>query len=57
MSGLCPLVVWMSNSLELLHFIQFQMPLILEWRTRKEQGLEDEEGKEDEEIKEAESWG
>ncbi|XP_034564590.1 ras-associating and dilute domain-containing protein-like [Notolabrus celidotus] len=56
MSGLRPLVVWMSNSLELLHFIQFQLPLILEWRTRKEQGLEDEEGKEDEENKEAESW-
>ncbi|XP_074518620.1 ras-associating and dilute domain-containing protein-like [Halichoeres trimaculatus] len=56
MSGLRPLVVWMSNSLELLHFIQFQLPLILEWRTRKEQGLEDEEGGEDEEIKEAESW-
>ncbi|XP_053197401.1 ras-associating and dilute domain-containing protein [Scomber japonicus] len=42
-SGLCPLVVWMSNSLELLQFIQYQLPLILEWRTRKERGLEDEE--------------
>uniref|UniRef100_A0A3Q3N7Q2 Uncharacterized protein n=1 Tax=Labrus bergylta TaxID=56723 RepID=A0A3Q3N7Q2_9LABR len=52
MSGLHPLVVWMSNSLELLHFIQFQLPLILEWRTRKEQGLEEETGGEDEEIKE-----
>ncbi|KAM6963837.1 ras-associating and dilute domain-containing protein-like [Tautogolabrus adspersus] len=56
MSGLRPLVVWMSNSLELLHFIQFQLPLILEWRTRKEQGLEDETGGEDEEIKEVETW-
>lgn len=37
LSGLRPLVVWMSNSLELLHFIQFQLPLILEWRTRQEQ--------------------
>ncbi|XP_028991053.1 ras-associating and dilute domain-containing protein-like [Betta splendens] len=40
--GLRPLVVWMSNSLELLHFIQQQLPLFLEWRTRKEQGHEDE---------------
>ncbi|XP_068611004.1 ras-associating and dilute domain-containing protein-like [Brachionichthys hirsutus] len=40
-SGLCPLVVWMSNSLELLQFVQFQLPLILEWRTRKEQDDED----------------
>lgn len=39
-SGLCPLVVWMSNSLELLQFIQYQLPLILEWRTRVEQGQE-----------------
>lgn len=37
-SGLRPLVVWMSNSLELLQFIQFQLPLILECRVRKEQG-------------------
>lgn len=35
--GLRPLVVWMSNSLELLQFIQFQLPLILEWRLGKEQ--------------------
>ncbi|XP_068161220.1 ras-associating and dilute domain-containing protein-like isoform X2 [Antennarius striatus] len=40
-SGLRPLVVWMSNSLELLQFIQFQLPLILEWRMRKEQDDED----------------
>ncbi|KAJ0060254.1 hypothetical protein NL108_005837 [Boleophthalmus pectinirostris] len=37
-SGLRPLVMWMSNSLELLHFIQFQLPELLEWRSRKEQG-------------------
>ncbi|KAJ0016260.1 hypothetical protein NQD34_014550, partial [Periophthalmus magnuspinnatus] len=37
-SGLRPLVVWMSNSLELMHFIQFQLPELLEWRSRKEQG-------------------
>uniref|UniRef100_A0A8C2WFV4 Si:ch211-176g6.2 n=1 Tax=Cyclopterus lumpus TaxID=8103 RepID=A0A8C2WFV4_CYCLU len=35
-SGLRPLAVWMSNSLELLQFIQYQLPLILEWRTRKD---------------------
>lgn len=35
--GLRPLVVWMSNSLELLQFIQFQLPPILEWRLGKEQ--------------------
>ncbi|KAM4623638.1 ras-associating and dilute domain-containing protein-like [Polymixia lowei] len=47
-SGLRPLVVWMSNSLELLYFIQHQLPLILDWRTRREQGQEDEEEREDE---------
>uniref|UniRef100_A0A3P8UQ52 Ras-associating and dilute domain-containing protein-like n=1 Tax=Cynoglossus semilaevis TaxID=244447 RepID=A0A3P8UQ52_CYNSE len=32
----------MSNSLELLQFIQYQLPLILDWRSRKDQGwLED----------------
>ncbi|XP_018534125.1 ras-associating and dilute domain-containing protein isoform X1 [Lates calcarifer] len=50
-SGLRPLVVWMSNSLELLQFIQYQLPLILEWRTRKEQGQEEE--REDDESKES----
>uniref|UniRef100_A0A1A7X1P1 Rap GTPase interactor n=3 Tax=Iconisemion striatum TaxID=60296 RepID=A0A1A7X1P1_9TELE len=39
-SGLCPLVVWMANSLELLQFIQHQLPLILEWRVQTEQGRE-----------------
>lgn len=36
-SGLRPLVVWMSNSLELLQVIQLQLPLIVEWRLGKEQ--------------------
>ncbi|KAI3365407.1 hypothetical protein L3Q82_010491 [Scortum barcoo] len=53
--GLRPLVEWMSNSLELLQFIQYQLPLILEWRTREEQGQEDEEDREDEENKEVEN--
>uniref|UniRef100_A0A8C5H7G4 Ras-associating and dilute domain-containing protein-like n=1 Tax=Gouania willdenowi TaxID=441366 RepID=A0A8C5H7G4_GOUWI len=35
--GLRPLVVWMSNSLELLQIIQRQLPLILEWRLQKAQ--------------------
>ncbi|XP_029311731.1 ras-associating and dilute domain-containing protein [Cottoperca gobio] len=54
-SGLRPLVVWMSNSLELLQFIQYQLPLILQWRTQKEQGHEEEEGREDDENKEGEN--
>ncbi|XP_042252343.1 ras-associating and dilute domain-containing protein isoform X1 [Thunnus maccoyii] len=54
-SGLRPLVVWMSNSLELLQFIQYQLPLILEWRTRKEQGQEDEEEREEAESEEVEN--
>ncbi|XP_051926993.1 ras-associating and dilute domain-containing protein-like isoform X3 [Hippocampus zosterae] len=33
---LLPLVVWMSNSLEVLQFIQYQLPVILEWRTCEE---------------------
>uniref|UniRef100_A0A665WW31 Si:ch211-176g6.2 n=1 Tax=Echeneis naucrates TaxID=173247 RepID=A0A665WW31_ECHNA len=48
-SGLRPLMVWMSNSLELLQFIQNQLPLILEWRTRMEQGQEEVEEREDDE--------
>ncbi|XP_070783451.1 ras-associating and dilute domain-containing protein [Enoplosus armatus] len=54
-SGLCPLVVWMSNSLELLQFVQYQLPLILEWRTHREQGQEGEEEREDEGSKEVEN--
>uniref|UniRef100_A0A1A8NIB9 Uncharacterized protein n=1 Tax=Nothobranchius rachovii TaxID=451742 RepID=A0A1A8NIB9_9TELE len=44
-SGLCPLVVWMANSLELLQFIRHQLPSILEWRVQTEQGREEEEKK------------
>ncbi|XP_029383725.1 ras-associating and dilute domain-containing protein [Echeneis naucrates] len=54
-SGLRPLMVWMSNSLELLQFIQNQLPLILEWRTRMEQGQEEVEEREDDESKETET--
>ncbi|XP_026206415.1 ras-associating and dilute domain-containing protein-like [Anabas testudineus] len=56
LSGLHPLVVWMSNSLELLQFIQYQVPLILEWRTRKEQGQEQEEERQYDESKEVEDF-
>ncbi|KAA8581115.1 hypothetical protein FQN60_002696 [Etheostoma spectabile] len=55
-SGLSSLVVWMSNSLELLQFIQYQLPLLLEWRTHKEQAQQDEEeGREDDKNKEVEN--
>uniref|UniRef100_I3KU61 Si:ch211-176g6.2 n=1 Tax=Oreochromis niloticus TaxID=8128 RepID=I3KU61_ORENI len=47
--GLHPLVVWMSNSLELLHFIQHQLPLILEWRAREEEEQKEEPEREDDE--------
>lgn len=30
--GLQPLVLWMANSIELLHFIQHDVPLLLPWR-------------------------
>lgn len=42
-SGLCPLVVWMANSLELLHFVQFQLPCIMKQKAQKEQRHNDEE--------------
>ncbi|XP_061764761.1 ras-associating and dilute domain-containing protein isoform X1 [Nerophis ophidion] len=35
-SGLFPLVLWMSNSLEILQFIQYQLPLLLEWRNTED---------------------
>ncbi|XP_038160250.1 ras-associating and dilute domain-containing protein isoform X1 [Cyprinodon tularosa] len=54
-SGLRPLVVWMANSLELLQFIQHELPLILEWRMRKEKTQKVEDGCEDAETKEAEN--
>ncbi|XP_008415349.1 ras-associating and dilute domain-containing protein-like isoform X1 [Poecilia reticulata] len=31
-SGLQPLVLWMANSIELLHFIQHEVPQLLAWR-------------------------
>uniref|UniRef100_A0A8C7L456 Uncharacterized protein n=1 Tax=Oncorhynchus kisutch TaxID=8019 RepID=A0A8C7L456_ONCKI len=39
-SGLRTLVVWMSNALELLYYIQQQMPQTLAWRSHREQGVE-----------------
>jgi len=35
--GLQPLVLWMSNSIELLHFIQHEVPLLLTWRQQDRQ--------------------
>lgn len=35
--GLEPLVLWMSNSIELLHFIQHEVPLLLTWRQQDRQ--------------------
>ena len=37
-AALRPLVVWMSNGLELLHVLQTQLPPLLDWRTRRERG-------------------
>ncbi|XP_070401485.1 ras-associating and dilute domain-containing protein isoform X3 [Nothobranchius furzeri] len=53
-SGLCPLVVWMANSLELLQFIRHQLPSILEWRVQTEQGREEEKKGEADKNKEEE---
>lgn len=50
-------MVWMSNSLELLQFIQYQLPLILEWRTAQEQGHEEEEERQYDESKKVENFG
>ncbi|XP_051988047.1 ras-associating and dilute domain-containing protein-like [Xyrauchen texanus] len=36
-SGLQPVVLWMSNSIELLHFIQHEVPLLLSWRQQDTQ--------------------
>uniref|UniRef100_A0A087YLL8 Si:ch211-176g6.2 n=1 Tax=Poecilia formosa TaxID=48698 RepID=A0A087YLL8_POEFO len=49
-SGLRPLVVWMANALELLQFIQHQLPLILEWRNRKEEQQREDGDWEDDET-------
>uniref|UniRef100_A0A3P9KLD4 Si:ch211-176g6.2 n=1 Tax=Oryzias latipes TaxID=8090 RepID=A0A3P9KLD4_ORYLA len=53
LSGLRPLVLWMSNSLELLHFIQYQLPLILEWRSQTAFGGGEEE---EEDMKDSETF-
>uniref|UniRef100_A0A674P2U8 Si:ch211-176g6.2 n=1 Tax=Takifugu rubripes TaxID=31033 RepID=A0A674P2U8_TAKRU len=47
-TGLRPLVVWMSNSLEILQFIQFQLPLMLECKTQKEEQCNGEERRDNE---------
>ncbi|XP_061567080.1 ras-associating and dilute domain-containing protein-like isoform X1 [Cololabis saira] len=40
--GLQPLVLWMANSIELLHFIQHEVPQLLPWRQDQEdEGLLD----------------
>ncbi|KAM6957423.1 ras-associating and dilute domain-containing protein-like [Aplochiton taeniatus] len=36
--GLQPLVLWMANSIELLHFIQHEVPLLLPCRQDQDQG-------------------
>ncbi|XP_033944801.1 ras-associating and dilute domain-containing protein-like [Pseudochaenichthys georgianus] len=42
--GLQPLVLWMANSIELLHFIQHEVPQLLPWRQdHEEEGLLDSE--------------
>uniref|UniRef100_UPI003AAF763C ras-associating and dilute domain-containing protein-like isoform X2 n=1 Tax=Centroberyx gerrardi TaxID=166262 RepID=UPI003AAF763C len=42
--GLQPLVLWMANSIELLHFIQHEVPQLLPWRQeQEEEGLLDAE--------------
>ncbi|XP_067333519.1 ras-associating and dilute domain-containing protein-like isoform X2 [Channa argus] len=42
--GLQPLVLWMANSIELLHFIQHEVPHLLPWRQDQEdEGLLDSE--------------
>uniref|UniRef100_A0A8C5HU16 Ras-associating and dilute domain-containing protein-like n=1 Tax=Gouania willdenowi TaxID=441366 RepID=A0A8C5HU16_GOUWI len=38
MSGLQPLVLWMANSIELLHFIQHQVPQLLPCRQDRQDG-------------------
>lgn len=34
--GLQPLVLWMANSIELLHFVQHEVPQLLPWRQDQE---------------------
>lgn len=47
-AGLRPLLVWMSNSLELLHVLQFQLPLMLECKTQNEKPCNAEERRDNE---------
>ncbi|KAL7850577.1 hypothetical protein SRHO_G00199260 [Serrasalmus rhombeus] len=35
--GLQPLVLWMANSIEMLHFIQHEVPLLLPWTQQDEE--------------------
>uniref|UniRef100_A0A671RET7 Ras-associating and dilute domain-containing protein-like n=1 Tax=Sinocyclocheilus anshuiensis TaxID=1608454 RepID=A0A671RET7_9TELE len=42
MSGLQPLVLWMSNSIELLHFIHHEVPLLLTWGQQDRQEMDKE---------------
>lgn len=35
--GLQPLVLWMANSIELLHFVQHEVPLLLPWTKQDEE--------------------
>lgn len=46
--GLQPLVLWMANSIELLHFIQHEVPLLLPWGQSSAQQPDAEEHSEDE---------
>lgn len=54
-AGLRPLVVWLANSLELLQFVQHQLPLILERRKQEKQRQELNEGWEGNVLKEVEN--
>ncbi|XP_075999150.1 ras-associating and dilute domain-containing protein-like [Genypterus blacodes] len=38
--GLQPLLLWMGNSIELLHFIQHEVPQLLPWRQEEEDVLD-----------------
>ncbi|CAN9508889.1 unnamed protein product [Ophioblennius macclurei] len=57
-AGLRPLVLWMSNCLELLQMVQYQLPLVVEWRVGEEpeQEEDEEEEEEDEEKKDAKKF-
>lgn len=46
--GLQPLVLWMANSIELLHFIQHEVPLLLPWGQSSAHQPDGEEHTEDE---------